>query len=90
MADVCTDFGAVLVDYAGGGDHVVLVITHPATVAVSRLVNSLKGVSARRLRRSFPGEVDAASRPDGRFWSPSYSARSVGRPDDLATFLARA
>ena len=46
-------------------------------VAVSAMVNSLKGVSARRLRSEFAGRVNRAIR-HGHFWSPSYFAASCG------------
>jgi putative transposase len=52
-------------------------VGYPPKVALSRLINSLKGVSARRLR--------AANFPEVRnklwgehFWSPSYCAVSCG------------
>ena len=44
---VCADFGCDLVEYN-------LLVTYPPTVQLSRLVNSLKGVSSRRLRQEFP------------------------------------
>jgi putative transposase len=44
---------------------------------VSALVNSLKGVLARRLRSEFTGRVNWASMR-GHFWSPSYFAASYG------------
>ena len=47
-----------------------------AKVAVSSLVNSLKGVTSRRLRSMFP-EVEA-SYYKGQLWSPSYFAASCG------------
>lgn len=46
MRKVCTDFDAKLVEFNGERDHVHLLIEYPPKVAVSRLVNSLKGVSA--------------------------------------------
>jgi len=46
-------------------------------VAVSILVNSLKGVSARRLRSEFTGRVNRHLMP-GHLWSPSYFAASCG------------
>jgi len=54
MADVCADFGAQLGEFNGETDHVHLLVHYPPKVALSRLVNSLKGVSARRLRQEFP------------------------------------
>ena len=50
FAKVCIDFQAELIDMDGEGDHVHLLVEYPPKVAVSRLVNSLKGVSSRRLR----------------------------------------
>src|SRR2546421_11107968 len=44
---VCQDFEAVLVDTHGEDDHVHLLVEYPPKVALSILVNSLKGVSSR-------------------------------------------
>jgi Transposase IS200 like len=49
----------------------------PPTVALSRLVNSLKGVSSRRLRQEFP-ELTRHYWQAKRLWSGSYFAGSVG------------
>jgi transposase IS200 family protein len=46
FAKVCSDFGATLVESNGEDDHVHLLIEYPPTVAISALVNSLKGVPA--------------------------------------------
>jgi putative transposase len=77
MRNVCTDFGAELREFNGEHDHVHLLVFYPPTVAVSALVNSLKGVSARMLRSEFTGRVNRASMR-GHFWSPSYFAASCG------------
>jgi len=77
MRKVCADFGAGLRDFNGEADHVRLLVDYPPKVAVSALVNSLKGVSARRLRSEFTGRVNRASM-HGHFWSPSYFAASCG------------
>lgn len=50
---------------------------HPPKVALSALVNSLNGVSSRRLRAQYTGHVNPAVM-HGRFWSPSYFAGSCG------------
>jgi len=49
----------------------------PPTVRLSKLVNSLKGVSARRLRYEFTYWVNQHSM-NGHLWSPSYFAASCG------------
>src|SRR5579885_3506024 len=58
MRKVCGDFGAELCEFNGEDDHVHLLVEYPAKVAVSVLVNSLKGVAARRLRSEFTGRVN--------------------------------
>ena len=64
MADVCADFGAELREFNGEDDHVHLLVHYPPSRRPSKLVNSLKGVSARYLR---PGVRDApAPVPVGR------------------------
>lgn len=76
FAAVCEDFGAKLSEFNGEADHVHLLVNYPPKVAVSGLVNSLKGVSARRLRQDRP---DIAKRYwKGGLWSASYFAASCG------------
>ena len=53
FARVCADFGAELIEMDGEDDHVHLLVAYPPQVSVTRLVNSLKGVSARRLRQRY-------------------------------------
>jgi putative transposase len=53
-----------------------LLVEYPPTMAISPLVNSLKGVSSRLLRQRRP---DIARRYwKGVLWSPSYFAASCG------------
>ncbi len=76
FAKVCTDFEARLVEMDGEDDHVHLLVEYPPKVAVSHLVNSLKGVSSRLLRKERP---DIRGRTwKGVLWSPSYFAASCG------------
>ncbi|MFE9808640.1 IS200/IS605 family transposase [Streptomyces sp. NPDC005227] len=75
MRKVCEDFEAELIEFNGEHDHVHLLVHYPPKVAVSGLVNSLKGVSARILRRDFTGHVNRAIM-QGPLWSPSYFAAS--------------
>jgi putative transposase len=55
----------------------VHLVNFPAKVAVSRLVNSLKGVSSHRLRQECP-DLARPYRRAKRLWSGSYFAGSVG------------
>jgi putative transposase len=77
MRNVCADFGAELTEFNGERDHVHLLVHYPPKIALSRLVGSLKGVSARRLRQEFPDHIHRFLWGD-HFWSPSYFAASVG------------
>ena len=77
MRDVCADFGAELAEFNGEPEHVHLLVNFPPTMAISRLVNSLKGVSSRRLRQEFPDLRQHYWRTR-RLWSGSYFAGSVG------------
>src|SRR5215831_6488493 len=76
FSKVCEDFEAVLVDSNGEDDHVHLLVAYPPKVALSHLVNSLKGVSSRRLRQVHPGIAGRYYK--GVLWSPSYFAASCG------------
>ncbi|HEJ9413971.1 TPA: IS200/IS605 family transposase, partial [Proteus mirabilis] len=77
FASVCTDFDVELVEMDGEREHVHLLINYPPKLAISNLVNGLKGVSSRLLRRDRP---DIAQRYyyKGVLWSPSYFAGSCG------------
>lgn len=55
----------------------LLLVDFPPELALSRLVNSVKGVSSRRLRQEFPDLHQHYWRAQ-RLWSGSYSAGSVG------------
>ena len=73
---VCRDFEAELVETNGEEDHVHLLVHYPPKVPVSKLVNSLKGVSSRLLKRKHP-ELEKKYWK-GKLWSPSYFAGSCG------------
>ena len=76
FASVCTDFQATLAEYNGEPDHVYLLVTYPPQVSLSKLINSLKGVSSRRLKVLHP---DIRRHYWGcALWSRSYFAASVG------------
>lgn len=73
---VCVDFEAELVEFDGEHDHVHLLVNYPPKVAISSLVNSLKGASSRILRKKHP---EIRNKLWGNaLWSPSYFASSCG------------
>lgn len=86
MADVCEDFGCHLAEFNGEDDHVHLLVDFPATVQLSKLVNSLKGVSSRRLRRDHADHLNRYLW-GGHLWSRSYYATTTGGAS-LATIRA--
>ncbi|MEU0844924.1 IS200/IS605 family transposase [Streptomyces sp. NPDC005962] len=77
MRNVCQDFEADLKEFNGERDHVHLLVHYPPKIAVSKLVNSLKGVSARHLRREYTTTMNRAIM-HGHLWSPSYFSASCG------------
>lgn len=74
---VCTDFQCELRESGYETDHVHLLVAYPPKVSLSTLVNSLKGVSARRLRAAHIPDVERKLWGP-HFWSPSYCAVSCG------------
>lgn len=54
MRAMCEDLEAELVEFNGEADRVHLLVGFPPKAAVSRLVDSLKDVSSRRLRLGAP------------------------------------
>ena len=76
FGSVCADFEADLIEMDGEDDHVHLLVNYPPKVAVSALVNSLKGVSSRLMRQRHPAVVRRYWK--GVLWSPSYFAASCG------------
>ena len=77
MTKVCQDFDAELMELDGEDDHIHVLVAYPPKVAISTLVNSLKGASAYRLRRQNFPEV-RQKLWGSHFWSPSYCAVSCG------------
>ncbi|WP_330301726.1 MULTISPECIES: IS200/IS605 family transposase [unclassified Streptomyces] len=77
MRSVCADFGCELVEFNGEDNHVHLLVNFPPKVAVTKLVNSFKGVSSRRLRQEFPDLVRHYWRAS-KLWSGSCFAGTVG------------
>ncbi len=74
---VCEDFECQLEEFNGEKDHVHLLVNYPPKVSISKLVNSLKGVSSRRLRQDYEKELERIYWK-GVLWSPSYFAGSCG------------
>jgi putative transposase len=77
MTSVAADMGATVEAVEADGDHIHLLVSYPPQIALSKLVGSLKGVSARRLRQQGWQEVRRVLWGDN-FWSPSGRVVSCG------------
>jgi putative transposase len=77
FASVCADVGDTLVELHGENGHVHLLLRillgSPPQVTIARLVSSLKGLSARRLRQR-----DRVRTHREHLWSPPSVAASAG------------
>jgi len=77
FTSICIDFETRLAEFNGEGDHVHLLVEYPPKVSISKLVNSLKGVSSRLVRKNkYPSVQDALWK--GSLWFPSYFAGACG------------
>ncbi|MHB1201443.1 MAG: IS200/IS605 family transposase [Polaromonas sp.] len=76
MQKVCNDFDVELAAFEGEDNHVHLLINYPPQIQLSKLVNSLKGVSSRMLRKQMPSIANRYYKDV--LWSPSYFAASCG------------
>jgi len=74
--EVCEDFEAELKECDGEADHVHLLIEYNPKVQLTKLINSLKAVSSRRLRNEFIDLRAAYDKP--MLWSRSYFVGSCG------------
>ena len=80
FAGVMVEFEGELMEFNGEVDHVHLLVRYPPKHSVSGIVNSLKGVSSRRLKAEFP-EIPhfwSVAKSKNALWSPSYFASSCG------------
>jgi putative transposase len=77
FTNICNDFEAELTEFDGEDDHVHLLVNYPPKISISKLVNSLKGVSSRLLRKkNHPSILNALW--GNQLWSSSYFAGSCG------------
>lgn len=73
----CTKWRSELREFNCESDHVHLLINYPPDVEVSKLVNNLKTVSSRLIRKDFAEELSRVYfKPV--FWSGSYFVASSG------------
>ena len=77
FTDICLKNDAQLEEFNGEADYVHLLISYPPRIALSEIVNVLKGVSSRYLRKEFE-EFKKEYWGSSALWSRSYFVGSVG------------
>ncbi len=75
--DTCLKLESELIEFNGESNHVHLLVSFPPKLSISKLVNSLKGVSSRLIRKFHYPEVQSKLW-GSHFWSPSYYVGSSG------------
>jgi len=77
---VLDEFESELLEFNGEQDHIHLLVSYPPKHSVSALVNSLKGVSSRRLKLEYPelSHFWSIAKSKNALWSPSFFASSTG------------
>ncbi|MBW4469223.1 MAG: IS200/IS605 family transposase [Stenomitos rutilans HA7619-LM2] len=73
----CQKWRSKVIEFNGEADHVHLLIDYPPDVEVSKLVNNLKTVSSRLIRKEFAEELDQVYRKPV-FWTGAYFVASAG------------
>jgi putative transposase len=73
----CAKWKSRVVEFNGESDHVHLVIDYPPDVEVSKLVNNLKTVSSRLIRKEFNEQVNQFYNKHV-FWTGAYFVASCG------------
>jgi len=74
---LCQNQKSELVEFGGEADHVHLLVDLSPDVAVSKLVNTLKTISSRLIRKEFADHVSQFYwKPV--FWTGAYCAISAG------------
>ena len=77
LLETCLQMGAELMEFNREDDHVHLLVSCPPKLAVSNLVQKLKGKSSYFLRREFLPDIKDKLWGN-HFWSPSYCVVSCG------------
>jgi REP-associated tyrosine transposase len=76
LTNLITESGCILIAIETEVDHIHIVMRTKPTHQLSKLINSFKCVSARKLFQEYPTLKNRLWKGD--LWSPSYFAVSVG------------
>lgn len=74
---LCQNQKSELVEFGGEADHVHLLVDLSPDVAVSKLVNTLKTISSRMIRKEFADHVNKFYWKPA-FWTGAYCVISAG------------
>ena len=77
LGQLCSAWEGTLLECSGESDHLHALVDMPPKVRPSDLVNNLKTVLSRQLRKEFPA-LRSAYRGKPVLWSPSYCLISAG------------
>lgn len=77
LEPLCSAWEGSLLECSGESDHLHALVDMPPKVRPSDLVNNLKTVLSRQLRKEFPA-LRTAYRGKPVLWSPSYCLISAG------------
>lgn len=75
--NTCAKWRSRVTEFNGESDHIHLVINYPPDVEVSKLVNNLKTVSSRLIRKEFNEQVNRFYHKPV-FWTGAYFVASCG------------
>ena len=67
-----------IIEFNGESDHVHLLFQYHPEIQLSKLVNSLKSVSSRKLRQEFLPELEKTYHKKKVVWNSSYFLASCG------------
>ena len=67
-----------LVEFNGESDHIHLLFRYHPSLQLSKLINNLKTVSSRILRRDFPDSLGKVYGSKKTLWNSSYLISSCG------------
>jgi len=74
---ICNNAGCKLIEFNGKEDHMHLLIDASPNIAPSRLVNTLKTISSREIKKEFGADLEKFYRKPV-FWTRSYCIISAG------------
>ncbi|BBF23066.1 IS200/IS605 family transposase [Sutterella megalosphaeroides] len=76
LRETAEKIGCTVKEINGEEDHIHLLLLFPADMSISSMVNSLKTVSSRMIRKNHPNILHGGN--TGLFWSRSYFAATAG------------